>query len=45
MNTDVGYYAYSLLAIFLVYVFIASIVEGLKNKFHWRWGIIILLAL
>ncbi|MFQ5630003.1 MAG: hypothetical protein ACE5I1_14650 [bacterium] len=45
MSPDAGYYAYSLLAIFLVYVFIVSIIEGLKNKFHWRWGIIILLAL
>lgn len=45
MHPDAGYYLYSLLILFLAYVFIFSIIEGLKKKFHWRWGIIILLAL
>ena len=45
MHPDAGYYAYSVVILFLVYVFVLSIIEGLKKKFHWRWGIIILLAL
>jgi hypothetical protein len=45
MSSDAGLYAFSLLALFLAYVFVSSIREGLKKKYHWRWGIILLLAL
>lgn len=45
MSSDAGFYAFSLLALFLAYIFVSSITEGLKKKFHWRWGIILLLAL
>ena len=45
MSPDVGHYAFSALVLFMVYVFVVSIIEGLKKKFSWRWGIIVLLAL
>lgn len=45
MNSEFGQYVFAILMLFMIYVFTASIIEGLKKKYNWRWGIIILFAL
>ncbi|MCA9741359.1 hypothetical protein KC734_07455 [candidate division KSB1 bacterium] len=45
IESEIGLTFFAILVVFFAYVFIASIIEGLKNKFHWRWGLIILFAL
>ena len=45
VENEYALYALSMVVVFLIWVIGYSIYEGYKKEFHWRWAIILLLAL